>query len=67
LPGPFRFCNVINEAMMRAAFDWFELSVGNETLALGLLTALPAATFMLRAWNNRLFIYPLWNYVDVHL
>jgi hypothetical protein len=49
LPGPLRFCRVIREVTMRAAFDWFELSVGNETRTLGLLTALPAATFLFRA------------------
>lgn len=49
LPGPLRFCSVTSDATMRAAWDCFELSVGNETGTLGLLIALPAATFALRA------------------
>jgi hypothetical protein len=44
-PGPFRFWIVTKAASIRAAFDAFELSVGNETDTEGLWTAWPAATF----------------------
>ena len=46
-PGPWRFCNVIMLATIRAALEVFELSVGNEKGTAVLLTALPAATFSL--------------------
>lgn len=41
-PDPFRFCRVINAAVIRALSLWFESSVGNETLTEGLFTARPA-------------------------
>jgi len=42
LPGPFKFCKVINAAVMRALWLCIELSVGNATLTDGLFTAIPA-------------------------
>lgn len=51
-PGPFRFWRVTRDATRRAACDAFELSVGNETETLGLLTAWPAATFAERDYGR---------------
>ena len=48
-PGPWRFCSVMREAMIRAFFEALELSVGNVTAIGGLLTACPAATLAFRA------------------
>ena len=38
-PGPFKFCKVINAAVIRVLWLWFELSVWNETFTEGLVTA----------------------------
>ena len=43
-PGPRRFCIVTIAVWMRANLDACELSVGNDTVTAGLLTAWPAAT-----------------------
>jgi len=41
-PDPFKFCNVINAAVIRVLSLCFELSVGNETFTEGLFSAFPA-------------------------
>ena len=55
-PGPFKFCNVINAALILVLWLWFELSVGYETLTEGLFTAIPAWTFLtsacIRKWQR---------------
>ena len=52
-PGPFKFCNVINAALILVLWLWFELSVGYETLTEGLFTAIPAWTFFTSACRRR--------------
>jgi len=51
-PGPFKFCKVINAAVIRALWLSFESSVGNPTSTEGLFRAFPAWTFLTSAWAN---------------
>ena len=48
-PGPFRFWIVIDAALILADLSCFELPVGKVTFTVGLLTANPAWTFLIKA------------------
>jgi len=51
-PTPFKFCNVIDMAVIRASWEAMDESVGKVTGTVGLLTAFPAATLALRDWRK---------------
>ena len=48
-PGPFKFWIVMEAAVTLADLSCFESLVGKETLTVGLLTANPAWTFLIKA------------------
>lgn len=50
-PGPLKFCKVTAAAFRRASCDAFELSVGNDMVMVGFLTACPAATLAFSDWS----------------
>ena len=51
-PGPFKFWMVIEAAVILPDLSCFESPVGKVTLTVGLLTANPAWTFLIKAYKT---------------